>query len=63
MLQAALQGEAPRRTSLQLGLHQHPAASLYSYDRRLLEPRPAAGLHARPGGALDPGSSDLSPAN
>ncbi len=56
VLQAALQGEAPRRSSLQPGLHQHPAASSSSSsssstDRRLLEPCLAAALHARPGSA------------
>lgn len=49
VLQAALQGEAPRRSSLQPGLHQHPAAAAASSSsaRRLPEPRPAAALHAR----------------
>lgn len=51
VLQAALHGEAPRRSSLQPGLHQHPAASSFPSARRLLEPLPTAALHARPGSA------------
>ena len=51
VLQAALHGEAPRRSSLQPGLYQHPAASSSISARRLLEPRPAAALHAQPGSA------------
>lgn len=51
VLQAALHGEAPRRSSLQPGLHQHPAASSCTSARRLLEPRPTAAVHARLGSA------------
>lgn len=60
VLQATLQGEAPRRSSMQPGLHQHPAASFSSTARRLLEPRPATALHAWPGGVHTPGSYVLS---
>lgn len=51
VLQAALNREAPRRSSLQPGLHQQPAASSFLSARRLPEPRPSAALHARPGSA------------
>lgn len=52
VLQAALQGEAPRRSSLKPGLHQHPAAaSSSSTAQRPLEHRPAAAFHAPRGSA------------
>lgn len=62
VLQAALQGEAPRRSSLQPGLQQQPAASSSTCgtpDPRTLAAN--AALHAGQG-ALSPGSSVLCPA-